>query len=76
MGFYPDCPATDYYTIGYPLFDKITIKLNTDYYKSDSITIEKQSKVNNTQIYFNGSEIENYRLYHNLIVEGGTLLFK
>jgi len=76
MGFYPDCPATDYYTIGYPLFDKITIKLNTDYYKSDSIAIEKQSKVNNTQIYFNGSEIENYRLYHNLIVEGGTLLFK
>ena len=75
MGFYPDCPATDYYTIGYPLFDKITIGLNTDYYKGDSITIEKQSKVN-TQIYFRGSEIENYRLYHSLIIEGGTLLFK
>lgn len=75
MGFYPDCPATDYYTIGYPLFDKIIVKLNTDYYRGDSITIEKQSKVNN-QIYFNGSKIENYRLYHNLIIEGGTLLFK
>lgn len=40
MGFYPDCPATDYYTIGYPLFDKIIINLNTDYYKGDSVTIE------------------------------------
>ena len=75
MGFYPDCPATDYYTIGYPLFDKIIVKLNTDYYRGDSITIEKQLKVKN-QIHFNGGEIENYRLYHNLIVEGGTLLFK
>lgn len=76
MGFYPDCPATDYYTIGYPLFDKMTIKLNTNYYKGDSITIEKQSKFNKTQIYFNGSEIENYKLYHNIFTEGGKLLFK
>ena len=76
MGFYPDCPATDYYTLGYPLFDKMTIKLNTDYYRSESITIEKQSKTNNTQIYLNGSEIENYKLYHNFFTEGGKLLFK
>lgn len=75
LGFYPDCPATDYYTIGYPLFEKIIINLNADYYPGDAITIEKQSEVS-TRIYFNGSELENYRLYHNLIVEGGTLLFK
>jgi len=76
MGFYPDCPATDYYNIGYPLFDKMTIKLNTDYYRGDSITIEKLSKFNKTQIYFNGSEIKNYKLYHNFFTEGGKLLFK
>ena len=75
LGFYPDCPATDYYTIGYPLFEKIIINLNADYYLGNAITIEKQSEVS-TRIYFNGSELENYRLYHNLIVEGGTLLFK
>ena len=76
MGFYPDCPATEYYTIGYPLFDKITIKLNTDYYNGESLLIKKQSVVRDFEIYFSGNEIENFRLDHKMIVEGGELLFR
>lgn len=43
MGFYPECPGRPDYTVVTPVFDKITIKLNPEYYKSDKIVIEKVS---------------------------------
>jgi len=76
MGFYPDCPAEDYYTIGYPLFDKVTIKLNRDYYSGEEFVIERKLTTNRKAVYLNEKEITNYRLFHNQISKGGNLFFK
>lgn len=76
MGFYPDCPAEDYYTLGYPLFDKITISLNPDYYSGENFVIKRKHKPKETKIYFNDNKIENFRLDHYLLTKGGFLIFK
>jgi len=41
MGFYPECPGRPDYTLVTPVFDKITITLNPEYYKSNKVIIEK-----------------------------------
>lgn len=41
MGFYPECPGRPDYTLVTPVFDKVTIKLNPKYWKSDKVMIEK-----------------------------------
>jgi len=41
MGFYPECPGRPDYTVVTPVFDKVTIKLNPKYWKSDKVVIEK-----------------------------------
>lgn len=43
MGFYPDCPGKANYTLVMPTFDKVTIKLNPDYYPNDKLVIEKKA---------------------------------
>jgi putative alpha-1,2-mannosidase len=76
MGFYPDCPATDYYTLGYPLFEKLTIKLNPKYYSGGEVVIHKESKRSESGIYFNNEKIENFRLNHYQLTTGGDLSFR
>jgi putative alpha-1,2-mannosidase len=76
MGFYPDCPATDYYTLGYPLFEKVTIKLNPKYYSESEIVIHKESKRQESGVYFNNEKIVNFRLNHYQLNTGGVLLFR
>ena len=76
MGLYPDCPATDYYTLGYPLFEKVTIKLNLKYYSESEIVIQKESKRQESEIYFNNEKIDNFRLNHYQLTTGGVLLFR
>ncbi len=76
MGFYPDCPAQDYYTLGNPLFNKITIKLNSQYYSGTNFTIMKSRGKTNDGIELNGINLTNYRLYQSQVRTGGELLFK
>lgn len=78
MGFYPDCPGVPEYTLTAPTFDKITIKLNPDFYKQKQLVIEvvdsdesdgyiKEIKMGDTSC--------GYRVNHNSLVETGTLRF-
>lgn len=76
LGFYPDCPAENYYTLGFPLFDKVTISLNPNYYTIGEIVIKRKPETDGTGIYLNNNEIINYRLYHDQLTKGGILLFK
>jgi putative alpha-1,2-mannosidase len=76
MGFYPDCPATDYYTLGYPLFEKVTIKLNPKYHSKSEIVIQKESKRQESEIYFNNDKIDNFRVNHYQLTTGGVLLIR
>jgi predicted alpha-1,2-mannosidase len=76
MGFYPDCPATDYYTLGSPLFEKVIITLNPKYYSGSEIVIQKESRRPELGIYFNNEKIENFRLNHYQLTTGGVLSFR
>lgn len=60
MGLYPECPGRPDYTLVTPVFDKITIKLNPDYYKSDKVIIEK----------IKPADAGNANYINNLIIDG------
>lgn len=70
MGFYPVCPGRPDYTLVTPTFDKITIKLDPRYYKSDELVITKikPMDVSNpdyiSRVDVDGKKIEGYRITH------------
>lgn len=70
MGFYPVCPGRPDYTLVTPTFDKITIKLDPRYYKSDELVITKikPMDVSNpdyiSRVDVDGKKIDGYRITH------------
>lgn len=77
MGFYPDCPGNMNYQITSPVFSKITIHLDNDYYQGKTFVIEAP-KSNDENIYIqkmqlNGKPYSAYTLKHADIVKGGIL---
>ena len=76
LGFYPACPATTCYQIGTPLFDRVTIQLNSDFYKGENFVIETQNNSKSnlyiTGMKLNGRNYNNYFLDHSDIVAGGV----
>ncbi|WP_417122244.1 GH92 family glycosyl hydrolase [Phocaeicola plebeius] len=78
MGFYPDCPGVPEYTLTDPIFDRITIRLNPDFYGKDKLVIEKKengSPEGYIQKIELGGKKTGYRINHNDLVKGGTLTF-
>ena len=68
------------YQIGSPIFDKISIKLNPDYYSNATFTIET---VNNSKenvfvasAVLNGQPVNGYVIRHSDIIKGGNLVLK
>ncbi len=80
MGIYPDCPGDMDYQICSPVFDKVTINLNMDYYKGEKFVIESEnnSKENHfiKEIKWNDKPYNKYSIDHNEIVNGGELVFE
>ena len=68
------------YQIGSPIFDKVTIKLNPYFHKGKSFTIEvpnnSSANVYVNKIMFNNQPIEDYRITHNQITEGGKMVLE
>lgn len=68
MGFYPETPGRPDYTLTSPVFDKITIKLNPDYYSSDEVIIEKVKPTDNAEYINNltidGKKQSGFRITH------------
>ncbi len=76
MGFYPVCPGDMNYTIVTPVFDKVTIELNNEYYKGSSFVIKKSGSGDQKfidQIKVNGRSYPSYFISHDKIVNGGDL---
>lgn len=67
MGFYPVTPAENNYRLGIPLFNKVTINLNRNYYPGNRIVIEKKS-VDPLKILLNGKEVKDYQINHSELV--------
>jgi len=78
MGFYPDCPAKPEYQLTSPIFDKITIRLNNDFYPGKSFVISAKNNSRESKyiqsMKLNGRPYEKYAVSHEEIVGGGTLV--
>lgn len=79
MGFYPDCPGLPRYTITSPTFDKITIHLDSRYYKKDKIEIKIVRPTPNS-IYIDKVQVGNKLLpsrfiTHEELVNSGVICF-
>jgi len=75
MGFYPVTPGLSYYTIGFPLFDKVNLHLENG--KEFIIRTEKTG-AKNTYIQsatLNGRDYPKSYLNHADIMQGGELVF-
>ena len=75
MGIYPIAPGEPIYTITTPIFDKITIDLDSDYYKNKNISIEKELNNNGkiNKIELNGKEYKSYFISHENLVNSSLL---
>ena len=76
-GIHPVCPGATRYEITSPVFDKITIRLNNNYYagKFFKIIAHNNSKENIyiQSIKLNGKKLNRLYIDHNEITQGGTL---
>lgn len=65
------------YQIGSPIFDKITIQLNQDFYSGETFEIQtKNNSVENVitnKIELNGIPLKNYTIRHKDIIQGAKL---
>jgi predicted alpha-1,2-mannosidase len=79
MGIYPSCPAENSYQLSSPIFDKIEISLNPEFYKGEKFIIETNNNLPEN-IYIqtsslNNKEFNGQSISHQEIVNGGKLVF-
>jgi predicted alpha-1,2-mannosidase len=79
MGLYPVCPGNTDYAISSPVFDKITILLDQNYYQGEKLEIICHKKEANDHLIermiWNGKKHPSYFIDHNTITKGGRLEF-
>ncbi|MFT5920400.1 MAG: putative alpha-1,2-mannosidase [Granulosicoccus sp.] len=76
MGFYPVCPGSDEYVIGYPLFNEVEIDVAsgaTFAITTEAVVDKKRHIVSAT---FNGFPLEESYITHDDILSGGALEFE
>lgn len=76
MGFYPVAPGLPEYSLGTPLFDRVTIQMDSG--KAFIIEAPGQSKTNFyvRKALLNGAETPSLKLQHSDITAGGQLIFE
>jgi predicted alpha-1,2-mannosidase len=78
LGFYPVDPTSGIYVMGSPLLDKVTLKLDSKFYKGRSFTvIAKNNSAENPYIQsatLNGQSITRSWISHDEITAGGRLV--
>lgn len=79
MGFYPVCPGDMNYAITSPVFDRITITLDENYYPNSKLVIEtdKTGKENSyiDKIEVDGKRRKGYFISHDDLVKSKTIKF-
>lgn len=71
MGLYPDCPGEPTYTLTTPSFDTITIRLDRDYWPTDSIVITRSDSAPRITL---GGKPAGRRITHSQLIEGRNLI--
>ncbi len=80
MGFYPDCPGNMDYTLTSPVFDKVTIELQPDFYPAkQDLVIETINNENGKYLIdkmtWNGQAHQPFFIGHGELVGGGVFRF-
>ncbi|MCR5132186.1 MAG: GH92 family glycosyl hydrolase [Prevotella sp.] len=79
MGFYPDCPGAPYYTLTTPVFDRVTIHTDRNFYPSD-IVIEAHrtspSQQSIASMTLGGKKLSSYRISHEQLTKGAHLVIQ
>lgn len=77
MGLHPICPGDTKYQITSPVFNKIEIALDPQYYSGKKFTIEAKNNTKDNvyiqSIRLNGKELNRYWISHEEIINGGVL---
>lgn len=79
MGFYPDDPTSPSYTFTSPIFDEITLKLNSKYYPKGDLDIKviranKKAK-SIERIEIDGQVYHKFRITHQQLIEAHRITF-
>ncbi|NJO70015.1 MAG: glycoside hydrolase family 92 protein, partial [Bacteroidetes bacterium] len=71
------CAVNPYYDLSSPIFDKITLRLNPNYYPGKTFTIithnNSKSNIYIQSARLNGKPFNSLKLLHTDIIKGGTL---
>jgi predicted alpha-1,2-mannosidase len=75
MGIYPISPGSPEYAITRPMFDKITIQLDSKYYKKKELVIEREGKNKGKikKILLDKTKHKSYFIRHDKLVNGNKL---
>jgi predicted alpha-1,2-mannosidase len=75
MGIYPVSPSDPLYTITTPRFDKITIHLDTRYYKNNTLVIEKNGTGKLESYTINGKTRKSFFVSHKTLTNAPKIQF-
>ena len=79
MGFYPVCSGDMNYQIASPVFDKVTIHLDNNYYSGKTFVIEAENAGKENcyvkKMELNGKPYKSYAINHSDIIKGGNMKF-
>lgn len=77
MGFYPTCPGEMNYQIASPVFSRITIDLDREYYPGKKFVIETSNSETSNYLVksmkLNGKSHKLFSINHQQIIDGGKL---
>ena len=77
IGIHPICPGDNKYQITSPVFNKIKIQLDKEYYEGDEFVIvarnNSEENIYIQSIKLNGEYLDRYWITHEEIVAGGVL---
>lgn len=80
MGFYPNCPGDPTYILTAPVFDRVTIDLQPDFYKQRQLVIEAPgatgSKAYIKRALIGEKEQRSFIINHSDLVNAGRLTFE
>ncbi len=73
-------PGSTEYRLGSPLFDRVTIRLDTRFYPGRTLTIEAHDNSARNKyvqrVSWNGQPLSRALIDHRQLVAGGTLVFE
>lgn len=79
MGFHPICPGNNRYELTSPVFDKVTLALDSQYYKGNAFMVvahnNSPENVYIQSVSLNGKPLNRLWITHEEITDGGVLEF-